>query len=376
MASIAAALFILPFFLFSALAGQIADRFEKSQLVRIIKIIEILIMIFCFIGFHSKNVSLLLTLLFLMGMHSTFFGPLKYSLLPEHLHSNELVAGNGWIEGGTFLAILTGTILGGILIRLDRGVEIISLAVIFFAVVGYLGSRAIPKSEVADPSLKISFNIFSQTLSIIKYARSKNRVWLSIIGISWMWSIGATYLSQFPYYTKNLIHGDEYIVSFFLAIFSIGIAVGSIICNKILKGKIDARLVPLGSIGITVGIIIFCAASYVYKTSLSIDHLMGFSEFFRLSIYSWIITFGLLVISIFSGIYIVPLYAIMQQSSDRKFLSRVIATTNILNALFMVGSSIAVIILLKFKLDLLQIFLLIAVVNIFVFLLIRKLLKK
>jgi predicted MFS family arabinose efflux permease len=373
MVTIASGLFVLPFFLFSSLAGQLADKFEKSKLVQIIKIAEILIMIFAFVGFHFENINLLLCLIFLMGVHSTFFGPLKYSLLPEHLKNNELVSGNALIEGGTFLAILLGTILGGIVIRFTNGIELISISVISFALIGWIASRSIPKAPSADPRLVISFNIFSQTLKIISFAKKEKTVWLSIIGISWFWFIGITFLSQFPTYTKNLINGDEFIVTLFLSIFSIGIGIGSVICNKLLKGKINGRLVPAGSIGITIGIAIFCIANYFYVTP---EKIISLEEFFSNSYHSWLITLGLLVMAISSGIYIVPLYAIMQHRSDAKYLSRIIAANNVLNALLMVISSIAIVALTKLKINLLQIFLLLAATNILVFFIIRNIVNK
>lgn len=376
MVTIASGLFILPFFLFSALAGQLADKYEKSKLVQIIKIAEILIMAFSFVGFYFENIHLLLVLIFLMGVHSAFFGPLKYSLLPEHLKNDELVSGNAIIEGGTFLAILLGTIIGGAVILSKNGLATISIAVVAFAIVGWLSSCFIPKSPAGDIKLKVSFNILSQTWKIINYARKEETVWLSIIGISWFWLIGVTFLSQFPIYTKNIINGDEYIVTLFLSIFSIGIGIGSVMCNKLLKGKIDGRLVPFGSIGITIGIIIFCAASYFYDLTIKPDHLFGLKEFLFTNLWGWFIILGLFIISVFSGIYIVPLYAIMQHRSEGKYLSRIIAANNVLNAFFMVTSSVSLVILFKLKIDLLQIFLLIGIINIFVFFIIKKIVKR
>lgn len=376
MVTIASGLFIIPFFLFSALAGQIADKYEKSKLVQIIKIAEIFIMIFCFFGFYFENIFLLLTLLFLMGVHSTFFGPIKYSLLPENLKDNELVSGNALIEGGTFLAILLGTILGGIVIRSQNGITIISVAVVLFAIIGWLSSRFIPKSPISDAKLKISFNIFAKTLEIIHYAKKEETVWLSIIGISWFWFIGVTFLSQFPIYTKEIIKGDEYIVTLLLSIFSIGIGIGSVLCNKFLKGQINGRLVPFGSFGITIGIAIFGAASYFYNLSVADHDLFGITEFLSASIFSWLIIFGLLCISIFSGIYIVPLYAIMQHRSPEKYLSRIIAANNVMNALFMVLASISIVMLFKFNFNLLEIFTLVGIFNIFVFFIIKKIVKR
>ncbi len=363
MVTIASGLFILPFFLFSALAGQLADKYEKSKLVQIIKIAEILIMSLSFVGFYFENINLLLALIFLMGAHSAFFGPLKYSLLPQHLKSDELVGGNAMIEGGTFLAILLGTIVGGIVIRLTDGLVTISVAVVLFAVIGWLGSCFILRSPASDPRLKISFNIAAQSLKIINYAREKKIVWLAIIGISWFWFIGASFLSQFPIYTKNIINGNEYIVTFFLAIFSIGIAVGSVLCNKLLKGKIDGRLVPLGLMGISIGIIIFCGASYFYNSPALPENLIGLQEFLFANIQSWFIVLGLLMIAVFAGIYIVPLYAIMQYHCEKKYLSRIVAANNFMNAVFMVGSSLGLLVLFKMGLGLLWVFFGVGVVN-------------
>lgn len=373
MVTVASGLFVLPFFLFSALAGQIADKFEKSKIIRIIKIAEIVIMIFSFVGFYFENIYLLLLLTFLMGVHSTFFGPIKYSILPESLKKDELISGNALIEGGTFLAILLGTILGGVVIRSQNGIEIISGLVVLFAVVGYLSSRFIQQTSVADKNLTIGFNIFSQTLKIIGYAKKENTVWLSIIGISWFWFIGLTFLSQFPIYTKNIINGDEFIVTLFLAIFSIGIGIGSVMCNKLLKGQINGRLVPLGSIGISFSIIAFCFVSYLYQTP---ENIISLGEFFANSYHSYLITLSLLAIAVFSGIYIVPLYAIMQHRSDDKYISRIIAANNVLNALFMVASSFVIIGLIKLELTLLQIFLTLGIINILVFFFIRKIVNR
>jgi acyl-[acyl-carrier-protein]-phospholipid O-acyltransferase/long-chain-fatty-acid--[acyl-carrier-protein] ligase len=372
MVTVASGLFILPFFLFSGLAGQIADKYEKSKLVQIIKLCEIAIMVFCFMGFYLTNIALLLILLFLMGTHSTFFGPLKYSLLPESLKDHELINGNALIEGGTFLAILLGTIFGGMTILHTNGIEIVSGAVILFSILGWFSSRYIPRSTVGDPELSLNFNLATQTIHIMQYAKKEESVWLSIIGASWFWFVGASFLSQFPFYTKEIIHGDETIVTLFLSVFSIGIGVGSILCNHLLKGKINGRLVPLGSLGITLGIFTFCVMSFFYLQTKPTDTLLTLTEFLSLNIYSWGILFGLTLIALFSGLYIVPLYAIMQHRTSEKYVSRVIAANNILNALFMVASSLILLFLFHLKLQLLTIFLIIGIVNIFIFFIIRK----
>ena len=219
-------------------------------------------MIACAACFLIQSIYGLLVVLFLMGMQSTFFGPIKYSLLPEHLQDDELIRGNGLIEGGTFLSIMLGTIFGGLIIHTEYGVELLSLCVIGFAVIGWISSQSIPKAPIGNPHLKIGWNIANETWKILGYAREERVVWFSIIGISWFWLIDATFLTQFPTYTKEVIGGNEHIVTLFLTIFSIGI--GSVCCNKLLKGKINGRLVPHGSIGMTVAILLFVAASYVY----------------------------------------------------------------------------------------------------------------
>lgn len=364
MITIASGLFVLPFFLFSALAGQIADKFEKSKIISIVKIAEIIIMSFTFVGFYLENIYLLLLLIFLMGVHSTFFGPIKYSLLPETLKNNELITANALIEGATFLAILLGTISGGIVIRSQHGITIVCFAVVIFAVIGYVASCFIPKTPIADSGLKIGLNIFSQTKKIIGYAKKEQKVWLSIIGISWFWFIGITFLSQFPIYTKNIIGGDQFMVTLFLSIFSIGIAIGSVICNKLSKGQINTKLVKFGSAGVSLGILLFYFASKFYQTP---ENIITVTKFFNTSYISYFIVFSLLIVAIFSGIYIVPLYAIMQYNSENKYLSRIIAANNILNALFMVASSIFIALLIKFNLDLLQIFLIVGILNCFIF---------
>lgn len=368
MVTIASGLFILPFFLLSALAGSLADKYEKSKLVRLIKLAEIIIMFFAFLGFYFTNIYLLLFLTFAMGTQSTFFGPIKYSLLPEHLKHDELVSGNALIEGGTFLSILLGTILGGIVIRAENGIIIVSALVMMFAIIGYLASLFIPKASVSDKNLQINFNIYAATKNIIGFAKHEHTVWLSIIAISWFWFIGISFLSQFPIYAQKVINGDEYIVTLFLAVFSIGIGIGSVMCNKLLQGQINGRLVPFGAIGISLGILFFFVSSNIYQTP---EEMIGLREFLA-DINGLFITFSLFIIAIFSGIYIVPLYAIMQHRSDSKYLSRIIAANNVMNALFMVLSSLLIITFSKFGFSLLNIFLSIGVINLIVYYFIRK----
>ncbi|MEM7616973.1 MAG: MFS transporter [Pseudomonadota bacterium] len=379
MVTLAAGLFILPFFLLSATAGQLADKYERSWLTKKIKQVEIILMIACSICFFTQNIYGLLIILFLMGVQSTFFGPIKYSLLPEHLKDEELISGNGLIEGGTFLAILLGTIFGGLIIRTTYGVELLSFFVIIFAVIGWISSCYIPIAERRNPDLKIGWNILNETWKIIGYARQEYTVWLSIIGISWFWLIGATFLTQFPTYTKEIIGGNEHVVTLFLTIFSVGIAIGSVWCNKLLKGQINGRFVPYGCIGITLSILLFIAFSHLYEIEylnysaeiLVEDKILSFAEFFAVGIASWGIVLSLLILAICSGIYIVPLYAIMQHRSDSNFLARIIAANNVMNALFMVLASVFALALFSINFSVINILLTVGLVNILVYFVVR-----
>lgn len=377
----AAGLFILPFFLFSALAGQLADKYEKSMLIRRIKLCEIILMILAATGFYLENVYFLLAVLFFMGTQSAFFGPLKYSILPNHLKDDELISGNALIEAGTFLSILLGTIFSGTLILTDPGVGIIAITIIILASVGYLSSRAIPLCEAADRHLVINKNFLSETWRLISYAKSHDSIWLCMLGISWFWFVGATFLTQFSPYVKTTIHGNEHVITLFLTLFSIGIALGSMLCNKLLKGRISASYAPLGCILISLFTIDFYFASNAYSEIYSgsifynTDHYLTPSEFLNLSLHSIRITADLLFIAFASGIYIVPLYAIMQHRADKAYLSRVIASNNILNALFMVGSALLTIVLFSFDFTIEDIFLLTALLNGFVYFIVKRLVK-
>ncbi len=380
MVTLAAGLFILPFFLFSATAGQMADKYEKSRFTQRIKLVEIGLMLCCSIFFFWGNVYGLLLILFMMGVQSAFFGPIKYSLLPEHLKDDELIGGNGLIEGGTFLSILFGTIFGGLIVRTAYGMEILSVCLVAFAIVGWIASRSIPKASVADPYLYIGWNLIAETRKIIGFAQQERTVWLSIIGIAWFWFIGAMFLTQFPTYTKDTIGGNEHVVTLFLSIFSIGIALGSVLCNRLLNGRIDGRLVPYGSIGMTLAIGIFVACTYLYSAERVIyleqvllyqDKVLNLPEFFAVGLSSWGVVLGLLSLSVCAGIYIVPLYTIMQHRTDDRYLSRVIAAANVITALFMVLASLFALLLFSFGFEAITILLAVGVANIPVFIIVR-----
>jgi MFS family permease len=256
--NISAGLFILPFFLFSATSGQLADKYEKSTLIRRVKLLEILIMAAAAVGFCLGNLYLLMGLLFLMGVQSTLFGPVKYGILPQHLRDEELVGGNGMVEMGTYLAILLGTIFGGILIGLDKGALLVSITTVAIACLGYLSSWGIPVASPVDPELRINWNPVSETWRIFQFTRQNRTVFLSILGISWFWFLGAAYLAQLPNYTKLTLGGTEQVVTLLLTLFSLGIGVGSLLCERLSGRKVELGLVPFGSIGLTLfGIDVF-----------------------------------------------------------------------------------------------------------------------
>lgn len=334
--NLAAGLFILPFFLFSATAGQIADKMEKSLLIRRIKLMEIAIMGCAALAFWTGSLVVLMGLLFLMGTQSAFFGPVKYSIMPEHLKSSEIVGGNALVEMGTFVSILLGTLCGGVLIQLKYGPAITGLVLVGIAVAGWLVSRMIPVTKTHAPHLTVRWNLFRETLRTIGYARRERSVFLSILGISWFWLLGAAYLTQLPNFTKTVLAGGESVVTLLLTLFSIGVGVGSLLCERLSDKKVELGLVPLGSIGLSLfGIDLFWACRFPGSGSLmSLTQFMAVPGSVRLMI-------DFVMIGVFGGLYIVPLFAMVQMRTRPQERARVIAANNIINALFMVLSSLA-----------------------------------
>lgn len=359
LVNLSAGLFILPFFLFSAFAGQLADKYEKSRLIRYIKLLEIVIMVFAAIGFYLQNIPLLIGILFLMGTQSALYGPVKYGIIPQLIHDDELVGGNGLVEMGTFLAILLGTAVGGLLANnaATHSWQIASV-VVLIACFGYAVSRWIPAAPATDAGLKINWNPFAESWRIINYARGNRTVFLAIIGISWFWLFGATFLTQLPGFTRDVLHGDESVVTLLLVLFSVGVGVGSLLCERMSDHRVELGLVPFGSIGLTLfGIDLFFAS----PTVASIE-LITFTTFVQ-SPSSWRLIMDIILIGTFGGFYIVPLYALIQQRSERSHLSRMIAANNIFNALFMVASAIIAAGLLSAGLSIEQLLLVTAIMN-------------
>ncbi|MBK7014510.1 MAG: MFS transporter [Sulfuritalea sp.] len=335
LANLAAGVFILPFFLFSATAGQLADKYDKSALARMVKLLEIAIVLICGAGFWLHSLAVLFAGLFLLGLHSTLFGPVKYAILPQHLKNEELVGGNALIEAGTFVAILLGTLLGGLLAGSGNGTTWITVVGLAIAVGGYLASRGIPVAVPPAPTLAISANPLTETWRNINFARENQTVFLSIMGISWFWLFGALFLAQFPAYTKNVLGGSETAVTLLLATFTFGIGVGSLLCEKLSAKRVELGLVPLGSIGLTLFALDLALASPATPAAgLGALGLMQLGS-------TWRVLLDLALIGIFGGFFIVPLYALVQQRSNPEHGARIIAANNIMNALFMVVGALA-----------------------------------
>lgn len=362
LTTLAAGIFILPFFLFSATAGQLADKYEKTRLIRYTKLAEIVIMLTACAGFYSHNTVMLLSALFLLGTQATIFGPLKYSILSDHLDTSELVAGNALLESGTFLAILLGTILGGMLAYLQSGATLISIASLFIAIAGYIASLSIPTARRNAPDIKLSWNIPKDTWKMLSHTFTSSDLSLSVLGISWFWLIGATYLSQFPVYVKNVLNAQSSIITLFLFCFTAGIGLGSLACNRLLKGRIHATYVPLAALGMTLfGVDFYLASEQIHADPLVPATFLGFLS----HISNYRILIDLIALSVCGGIYIVPLYAILQHESDAEHRSRAIASNNVMNALFMVAASITISLMLFLHISITTIFLIIAVANFF-----------
>ncbi len=361
MVALCGAVFILPFFLFSAIAGQLSDKYPKHRLMVIIKIWEILVMIIGSTGLFLENIHLLMSSLFLMGLQSTFFGPVKYSILPELLEDDELINGNALFQMGTFVSILVGTILGGILVAIDGvGPQYVSYVVLLVSVVGVLFSLNVKKLKATSPDLKVHFGLIKPTYDIIKITKSVKSVWLSVLGISWFWLMGAILLSIFPVYSIKILNSPESVTTLFLALFSIGIAVGAVSCEKLSRGHLELGLVPIGSIGMTLFLLdlyfIGTPSFVVADSKTTIDTLLNNFTGIR-------IIFDLLLFSVFSGFFTVPLYTFVQHRGDSETLSRVIAGNNIMNALFMVSGSVGLMVMFASGLSAVDVFLVLAVLN-------------
>ncbi len=357
------ALFILPFLLFSATSGQLTDKFEKTRVIRFVKNLEIVIMLIAAAGFMSGNVNVqvpvLLLCTFLMGLHSTLFGPVKFAYLPQALNERELTGGNGMVEMGTFVAILLGNIVGGLLVAASGvGPTYVASACVALALAGRVVAQFIPLAPATDPNLRINWNPFTETWRNLKLANGNIVVFRSMLGISWMWFFGAIFLSQFPSFAKEVMHGNEQVASLLLVVFSIGIATGSLLCETLSKRHVEIGLVPLGAIGMSV----FAIDLYFASRGLPPSAVMSIARFMAQPAH-WRVMADLALLSLFAGLYSVPMYALIQLRSQPTHRARIIAANNILNALFMIVSSILAGALLGAKFTIPQIFLFTGLAN-------------
>jgi 1-acyl-sn-glycerol-3-phosphate acyltransferase len=359
LVNLAGALFILPFFLFSATAGQLADKFDKARIIRQVKLLEIAIMVIGAAGFVRGSLELLLAALFLMGLQSTLFGPVKYAILPQALREEELVGGNALVETGTSVAILAGTIVGGLLIAQSAGPTLlVPAATIGIAVAGYLASRGVPSVAPPAPDLAVNWNPLTETWATVQFTRRNRTVFLSILGVSWFWFYGAMFLSQFPGFARDSLGGDEGVVTLLLAVFSVGIGVGSLLCERMSGHKVEIGLVPFGAIGLSV----FALDLFFAAPDAAPAQGLGVAEFLRQP-GALRILLDLTLLAVFGGFFIVPLYALIQSRSDPSHRSRIIAGNNILNALFIVAAGLIAAGFLSLGATAQQLFLLTALFN-------------
>ena len=353
------ALFILPFLLFSATSGQLTDKYDKTVVIRCVKWLEIGIMGLAAFGFWSGDIPVLLACVFLMGLHSTIFGPVKFAYLPQHLNDRELTGGNGMVEMGTFVAILLGQVAGGLLVAIPGvGRHWVAFGCVALALIGRGVAQAVPASPSTDPQLRINWNPVSETWRNLKLASANVVVFRSLLGISWMWFFGAVFLSLFPAFAKEVLHGDEQVASLLLVVFSIGIGTGSLLCERFSKRQVEIGLVPLGAIGMSV----FAVDLYFASRRLPPAASLALGEFV-LQPAHWRVMADLALLSLFAGLYSVPMYALIQLRSQASHRARIIAANNILNALFMIVSSIGVGALLAANLTIPQVFLIVGILN-------------
>jgi 1-acyl-sn-glycerol-3-phosphate acyltransferase len=357
--NLAQALFVLPFFLFSATAGQLADKYEKSRLITITVAIELAVMALGAVGLLMQNLVLLLAALFLGGVQSALFGPVKYAILPQHLKETEIVGGNGLVEMGTSVAILVGMVYGGWMVtQPDWGIAGVAVSAMAISAAGIVLSRFIPRSPAPEPGLRINWNPVTETWRNLKFTSQNRTVWLSILGISWFWFYGAMFITQFPNLSKNVLAASEHVVTLLLIVFSIGIGVGSLLCERLSGRKVEIGLVPFGSIGLTL-----FAVDLWWAASSHVPH--GPQELlqFARDASHWRMLCDLFLIGMFGGFYIVPLYALIQTRSDPAHRSRIIAGNNILNAVFMVAAAALAIGLFTAGLTIPQLILVTALLN-------------
>jgi len=352
-----AAIFILPYILFSATSGQVADKYDKGDVMRFVKNLEIVIMAIAAYGFATYHAAALYTCVFLMGCHSTLFGPVKYAYLPQHLSTSELTGGNGLVEMGTFVAILLGTMAGGILVS-ETSATVVAAACVGVALLGRIAAQFVPPSPSSEPELEINWNPVSETWRNLKIAAKRQAVFNSLIGISWLWFFGSIFLTSFTPFARDVLHGDENVVTLLLAIFSFGIGAGSLLCERLSDRKIEIGLVPFGSIGMT----LFAVDIWYSSSGVEASGMRNVATFLA-DHQSWHVMIDLFLVALFGGFFSVPLYALIQALAEPSHRARIIAANNIMNALFMCVASLMAMVLLDLGLTLPELFLVVGLMN-------------
>ena len=373
--TLAAGIFILPFFLFSATAGRIADSYDKTWLIRKIKLAEILIMLLGALAFLTQSLPFLFAVLFLMGLQSAFFGPIKYAILPEHLPSNQLLKGNGWFSASTFIAILLGTVIGGLLVMLKGGETYLSVLILSLAVLGFGFSLFIPPSVQPVSKVGLSWNVFVTTWQEIKFVRQYRQAFFAVLAISWFWFLGASYLSQIPVLVKDILFADNQVVHLFLIIFSVGIALGALIVNRLkvtVRSLADIKWLALLLLGISVAMWL---ANMALGLVVMTEQPLRLADFF-FNLPAVMTLVMLAVVSIFGGMYIVPLYTLLQVQTPLGSRARVVAVNNIINAVFMVFSAILILFFYMINWNLIGILTVISVLNLIAFLVFNVYIKR
>jgi 1-acyl-sn-glycerol-3-phosphate acyltransferase len=357
LTNIAAGLFIAPFVVFSGIAGQLGERFDKTLILKCVKALEVAIMLVAAIGFLQHRVALLLFAVCMMGVHSTFFAPAKYGLLPQVLNAQELIGGNAMLEMGTFLAILLGTLVAGLLAG-NANTSWIAASLFLVAVLGFAISLGIPKSAAVAPNQRLDWNPWTSTLDNLRAARKSRAVLLSILGMSWFWFFGALLLTQLPLYCHDVLHGDESLVTITIVMFSVGVGVGSLLCERLSGRQVEIGLVPFGSIGLTL-----FAVDWVMATPHVDPHVILTARALAAMPGGLRTLFDIAAVGVFGGFFVVPLNALVQQRSRPEALARVIGANSILNAVFMVAAAILAAVGLQRGLSVLELIVLAAVMN-------------
>jgi MFS family permease len=358
LTNLGAGAFIFPFFIFSGVAGQLADKYDKKSLIQKIKFAEILIAVLIAIGFYIDNLYFLLGALFLLGIQASFFSPVKYSILPDYLAKEELLGANAIVEMGTFTAILIGTILGGLLIsQFGAHITLLPMAILMFAFVGWLLSHQIPQQKKPTTTIKINLNPITQIWHTVNIARQNHQLWWTIIAISWFWFFGSIILTQIPNYTMLILGADATVMTLILTLTSFGIGFGSLLCEKLSGGKLEIGLVVLGAFGLSLFLGDLCFAN-----GETPPQVIGISAFLQ-TWQNWRVLGDLFMIGVFCGFYSVPLYVLMQTLSDDQTRSQIVAANNILNALFMTIASLVALVLLELNLNIIELFMVVCILN-------------